>query len=69
MIVNPDVDIYTKLEIGGKYSENSKKTTYWKPEEYSIPKYNLSWSPIFRSSLPGAVRAHAPVSYATEGLG
>jgi len=28
MIVNPDVDIYTKLEIGGKYSENSKKTTY-----------------------------------------
>jgi len=28
--------------------KNAKKsTTYWKPKEYHIPKYNLNAGPIF----------------------
>jgi len=49
MIVNLDVDVYAKTP---KHSATLKKTTtYWKPNEYQIPKYKLSGDPAFTFGL------------------
>jgi len=58
MIVNPDVDVYTKTRIHRKTSKNSKKQ---QPTENSLPIYKLRGDPLFTFSLPGGVvRTPAP---------
>jgi len=55
MIVNPDVDVYTKTEFTGKHYEKRKKNIN--------TRIKLSRGPIFTFSLPGdAVRPLLPLS-------
>jgi len=51
----------SKPEITGKHSAKRKQNnTYWKPKEYWIPKYTLSWVPVVTFSLPGGRFALLP---------
>ena len=64
----------TKTETTGKHSDKRQKTTYWKPKEYSIPKYKQSGGPGFTFSLRGRDGSHTclpsvtPVATCTESV-
>ena len=57
MIVNPDVDIYTKTWNQRNILRKTQKITYWKPKEYQIP--------VFAFSLPGGGSLPSPIAYST----
>jgi len=42
MMLNPDVDGYTKSQDHRKINRKTKKaTTWWKPKQYSVRVFNL----------------------------
>ena len=66
MIVNRDVDFYAKTRYHRKTLRKAQKTTKnWKPKEYYIPNFKLSWVRFSHLSCQEAVLTPTPVSYAT----